>query len=174
VSTCRDAFGCPVEIEFAVDWSEHHQEPLFALLQVRPFITRAGLEMVVSAPESVVTHGATRSEPWAMVSSTTCVDIVYVPPRLFDKARTREIAEQVGGVNRKLVDQKRPYILLGLDDGVVRLRGLDRRSWAQISGASVLVEAGLADFNIDPSQGTHFFQNMTIGGNGILVYSLRC
>jgi len=139
------------------------------LLQVRPFITRAGLEMVSVGSRE-------RGYAWCYTFRAlgngikyNLFDIVYVPPRLFDKARTREIAEQVGGVNRKLVDQKRPYILIGFG----RWGSFDPWLGIGVRGPrfpapQCLSRQDLQTSTIDPSQGTHFFQNMTSVGMGYL------
>ncbi len=89
-------------------------------------------------------------------------DIVLVDRERFDRGRTPEIAAEVGGLNDKLVAEGRPYLLVGPG----RWGSSDRWlgvpvSWVEISGAAVIVETDLDDFKVTPSQGTHFFQNLT-------------
>lgn len=169
LATCRDAFGCPVEIEFAIDLDAPGGKPLFALLQVRPLIATGEKELVTVGDEH-------RKDAWCHTYralgngvKTSIRDIVYVRPGAFDKARTREIAADVGEINKVLVEQGYPYVLIGLG----RWGTFDPWlgigvTWAQISGVGVIIEAGLENFLIDPSQGTHFFQNMTSLGIGYL------
>jgi hypothetical protein len=102
-------------------------------------------------------------------ANDTIRDIVYVRPDRFDPAKTVEIARQVGALNTDLTRSSSPYILIGpgrwgtLD----RWLGVPVR-WDQISGVRILVETALGDFNVEPSQGTHFFQNMVMQGIGYL------
>jgi hypothetical protein len=89
-------------------------------------------------------------------------DIVMVDIQTFDRGKSRDVAMEVSKLNTELLEQKRPYILIG----VGRWGSLDHWlgipvTWDQISGASVIVESGFKDFNVTPSQGSHFFQNIT-------------
>ncbi|MBI5535258.1 MAG: hypothetical protein HY898_21200 [Deltaproteobacteria bacterium] len=169
LATCSDALGCPIEIEFAINIGDYGTRPQCSLLQVRPLIA-GGTRDLVSVEE---TH---RQKAWCYTYRALgngirkdIQDVVFVRPSSFDKARTRVIAEEVGELNKLLEAQGRPYLLIGfgrwgtfdpwLGIGV---------TWGQISGVSVLVETGLPNFNIDPSQGTHFFQNMTTLGIGYM------
>jgi hypothetical protein len=89
-------------------------------------------------------------------------DLVYVKPNTFDISKTREIAREIGDMNKGLVDENRPYVLVGFGrwGSTDPWMGIGV-GWAQISGVKVLVEVGLKGFNVDPAQGTHFFQNVT-------------
>jgi hypothetical protein len=89
-------------------------------------------------------------------------DFVYVKPETFNPANTRKIADAVEKLNKKFADKDKQYILVGpgrwgSSDPWLGIPVI----WQQISSAKVIVEAGLNDFRIDPSQGTHFFQNLT-------------
>src|SRR5690606_9663130 len=89
-------------------------------------------------------------------------DIVYVDIQKFDRSKSRVAAEEVSRLNSKLLSLQRPYILIG----VGRWGSLDPWlgipvTWDQIAGASVIVESGFRDLNVTPSQGSHFFQNIT-------------
>jgi hypothetical protein len=80
----------------------------------------------------------------------------------FDRSRSWDVAHEVSELNSKLVSERRPYVLIG----VGRWGSLDHWlgipvTWDQISGACVIVESGFKDFNVTPSQGSHFFQNIT-------------
>ncbi len=89
-------------------------------------------------------------------------DVLYVPGAKFDRARTMEIAEEVGRFNRGFVKEATSYLLIGPGrwGSSDRWLGIPVR-WDQISGARVIVETDLEGFNITPSQGSHFFQNLT-------------
>jgi hypothetical protein len=89
-------------------------------------------------------------------------DLVMVDIERFDRSKSHEVAAKLSAINTKLLTQKRPYVLIG----VGRWGSLDPWlgipvTWDQISGASVIVESGFKDMSVTPSQGTHFFQNIT-------------
>jgi hypothetical protein len=89
-------------------------------------------------------------------------DLVCVKMEAFETSKTREIAREIGAMNKILVDQERPYVLVGFGrwGSTDPWMGIGV-GWAQISGVKVLVEVGLKGFNAAPAQGTHFFQNVT-------------
>jgi len=89
-------------------------------------------------------------------------DIVVVDYEKFDRGKSKDVVSEVSQLNSKLITEKKPYLLLG----VGRWGSMDPWlgipvTWDQISGASVIVEAGFKDFSVTPSQGSHFFQNLT-------------
>ncbi len=89
-------------------------------------------------------------------------DFVYVKPETFNSASTREIALAVERINEEFIDRGKDYILVGpgrwgSSDPWLGIPVI----WSQISAAKIIIEAGLHDYRIDPSQGTHFFQNIT-------------
>ncbi|MBN2565958.1 MAG: hypothetical protein JXB46_09650 [Candidatus Eisenbacteria bacterium] len=156
------ALSGDVEIEFAVSLDRAGKcRPRFGFLQARP--------MAVSREEvSVSEEELTR--PSALVASESVMgngtrddilDIVYLRPKSFDAAHTREIAYELAEVNRQLVEEGRPYMLVGFG----RWGSSDPWlgvpvDWGQISGARVIVEATLPDMTPDLSQGSHFFHNL--------------
>ncbi|MBI2900658.1 MAG: hypothetical protein HYY17_10765 [Planctomycetes bacterium] len=165
----REALGCPVEIEFAVDMKGQDAKPVFALLQIRPFATGGERDMVQVGKEHLGRSWCHTHSALGNGVKREIRDIVYVVPRRFDRARTPQIAQEIGEINARLAAEKRPYVLIGFG----RWGSFDPWlgigvNWGQISGVRVLIEAGLAGFNVDPSQGTHFFQNMTALGIGFL------
>ena len=94
-------------------------------------------------------------------------DIVVVDNERFDRAATREVAQEVARFDALLRKEDRPYVLVGLG----RWGSADPSlgipvEWNQIAGARVIVEAGFEDVRVEPSQGTHFFQNLTSSGVG--------
>ena len=80
----------------------------------------------------------------------------------FDRARSRDVAQEVAAFNSRLIEEHRPYLLIG----VGRWGTLDPWlgipvTWENIAGASAIVETGFKEFSVAPSQGSHFFQNIT-------------
>jgi CheY-like chemotaxis protein len=155
--------GVPIELEFAVNLKVPENTPKqFELLQMRPLVIsheREELDVenisqddLLCQSEQVLGNGAI----------TNIFDIVVTDIEKFDRGKSRAVASEVSKINAKLLDQKRPYLLIG----VGRWGSLDPWlgvpvTWDQIAGASVIVEAGFKDLNVTPSQGSHFFQNIT-------------
>jgi hypothetical protein len=155
--------GTHVEIEFAVNMNVPSGEPKeFALLQIRPLVmsleaeeldvNNVAPEEVICQSKQVLGNGAIRG----------LHDLVMVDIERFDRSKSHEVAAKLSAINTKLLTQKRPYVLIG----VGRWGSLDPWlgipvTWDQISGASVIVESGFKDMSVTPSQGTHFFQNIT-------------
>jgi len=155
--------GTPVEIEFAVNLDVPDDAPKeFALLQMRPLvISREKEELsvdgydekeLICSSNSVLGNGVTEN----------IRDIVFVDIKKFDRGKSKEAAYEISKLNTKLTDKKKPYLLIGLG----RWGSLDPWlgipvTWDQISGAATIVESGFPDFNVTPSQGSHFFQNIT-------------
>jgi CheY-like chemotaxis protein len=152
----RWGMGGAVEIEFAVDLAKRE----LAFLQLRP--------LALSAETDELTIGSI--EPDKLVCSSTCVlgngriddihDIVVVDRSRFDRAHSRRTAAEIAQLNAELAG--RPYLLVG----VGRWGSADPWlgipvTWEQISGARAIVEAGFEEIKVAPSQGTHFFQNLT-------------
>ncbi len=89
-------------------------------------------------------------------------DVVVVDYNLFDLAKSREVAAEISSLNNKLISEGKPYLLIG----VGRWGSLDSWlgipvTWEQISGARAIIEASFKDMAFEPSQGSHFFQNIT-------------
>jgi CheY-like chemotaxis protein len=155
--------GTPVEIEFAVNLSVPKGEPKeFAMLQMRPLVISLELEEldVDNTKNEELICQSTQVLGNGVINDI--YDIVYVDIHEFNRAKSREVAAEVSRLNSKLTDQKRPYLLIG----VGRWGSYDQWlgipvTWDQIAGASVIVESGFKDLNVAPSQGSHFFQNIT-------------
>ena len=159
----RYGTGSDVEIEFAANLSvPAGQPPEFGFLQMRPLVLAGatdGLEIgeipddaVLCRSDTVLGHGRIED----------LCDIVVVDEKRFDRLRSVEVAEQVARFNATLQARGVPYLLIG----VGRWGSMDRHlgipvSWSQIAGARVIVESGFRDLRVTPSQGTHFFQNLT-------------
>ena len=162
----QKGMGCPIQIEFAVDLKKD-QSPIFAILQIRP--------LAPSYEYSDVTWDEKIDEDKILINSNmalgngvikTIKDIVYVIPNKFDNTKTIEIAEEIGKINDKL---SKPFILIGPGrwGSEDRFLGIPVK-WNQISDVKMMVETALKNFNIKPSQGTHFFHNITSRGIGYI------
>ncbi len=171
LSIGQKSMGCPVEFEFAVNIdSENKSPPTFAILQIRPFVlmqepldigwdNHGDHNQIFIQSDKAMGHGIIDA----------IQDIVYVPSELFDNSKTIEIAEEVGVINKTLVASSSQYLLMGPGRWGTQDRwlGIPVR-WNQISGVKVVVETALENFNITPSQGSHFFQNMISRGIGYI------
>ncbi len=167
------AMGCPVEIEFAVELGRRKPLPAtFSLLQIRPMVVAEQLvevdlgdvdrDQVFCTSDSVLGNGV----------SDSIHDIVYVRPESFDASLTRDIAVEIARMNSSLFSAGTPYILIGPG----RWGSADSWlgipvTWSQICGATSIVEVSLTNMNVEPSQGSHFFQNMTSLGVGYFSVS---
>jgi hypothetical protein len=89
-------------------------------------------------------------------------DVVVVDSQRFERGRSQEVATAVAHFNRRLNEENRPYLLIGVGrwGSTEPWLGIPVE-WDEISGARVIVEAGFRDFRVTPSQGSHFFQNLT-------------
>lgn len=93
--------------------------------------------------------------------------IVYVKPDTFDSSHNPEVAREIEQINARMLEENKPYILIGpgrwgSSDSAL---GIPVK-WPQIAGARLIVESALKGYRIEPSQGTHFFQNLTSFGVG--------
>jgi hypothetical protein len=155
--------GAPVEMEFAVSLSAPPGTPReFGILQVR---------RMVLARESQVLNVDDVSPADLICRSSSVLgngvlediyDVVMVDVDRFERPRSREVATEIGHMNEKLLSKKQPYLLIG----VGRWGTLDPWlgipvKYDQICGARVIIETGLRDIAVHPSQGSHFFQNIT-------------
>jgi CheY-like chemotaxis protein len=155
--------GAPVEVEFAVTLSVPPGQPReFGVLQLRPLaLSREREELEIGGVE-----------PSRLVCQSSQVlgngvvdgvrDVVVVDRLRFDRARSRETAQELAELNADLVRAGVPYLLFGVGRWGSRDPWLGIPvAWEQVSGARVIVEAGFKDFKVAPSQGTHFFQSLT-------------
>ncbi|MBS00792.1 MAG: histidine kinase [Candidatus Marinimicrobia bacterium] len=158
----KDSLGCEVEIEFAVNiFEDENKSPEFSLLQIKPMVMGGSRELINMDNES--------SKSILCNSKVTLGDgfidnvqhIVFVDPKKFRAANTKTIAKEIHQINNAMLN-KSPYILVGPG----RWGSADPWlgipvNWEHISGASAIVEIGINDFPVDPSFGSHFFQNVT-------------
>ncbi len=152
-----------VEIEFAVSMDTPANDPrLFHFLQIRPIVetqekNRVKVNTCKPNESIIISHHALGNGIIDHVK-----DFVYVKPDSFDPAHTKIIADKIDNINQQFKANKTNYILVGPGrwGSTDPWLGIPVK-WAQISAARLIVEAGLKNFRIDPSQGTHFFQNLT-------------
>ncbi len=172
----EQAMSCPVEMEFAVNLASAGAPGEFAVLQVRPLVVEVGAEdldeVLRVAGDDAVLCLSEQALGQGRVQDVR--DVVYVKPEAFDRAQTVEVAGQVEAVNRALAEAGRPYLLIGPGRWGTADRWLGVPvEWHQIAGARVIIETELADVPVTPSEGTHFFQNITSFGIGYLTVHAR-
>ncbi len=160
---CEDRMGTGVEIEFAVTLPKDGTTGArFGLLQVRPAETpkehvhvdweNMEVSRILLASDQIMGNGEERQVQ----------DIVYVKPEAFDASQTRAIATEIGSINARLVEDQIPYLLIGFgrwgsSDPWLGIPVV----WSQVSGARAMVEATLPSLNVERSQGSHFFHNLS-------------
>jgi hypothetical protein len=154
--------AAPVEIEFAANpESEGDKRPEFALLQIRPLVV--GREEMHVDRESLDSNRLLIYSEHALGNGRLdgIQDIVLVREDVFQRESTPEIALAVRNLNRKLADEKRPYLLVGPGRWGTRDRWLGIPvAWTDISWARAVVETEMEGIRVKPSQGSHFFHNM--------------
>ena len=158
----RKEVKCAVEIEFAADLDRGDKAALFNVLQIRPISSVNSFNSVDWS--SLETEGALLSSGCAigpgMIQGVR--DVVYLRRQNFNVMKTREMAAEMTAINNRMRDEGRNYVLIGYGRWGSSIPSLGVPvQWSNISEAKVIVECCLENFRIDPSQGTHFFQNMT-------------
>ncbi len=153
----------PVEVEFAVDLQvPHGQPPVFYLLQIRP---------IVDSKESITEKLEEVQPSQTLVHSTSALgngiiedikDVIYIKPDTFNPANNTKLVPIIEQLNAPFHREQKPYILIGPGRWGSQDSWLGVPvKWTQISAARLIVETGLENYRVDPSQGTHFFQNLT-------------
>ena len=159
----EDAFGTPVEIEFAVDLKlDEEEEATFYILQVKPIIMPVEdySFSFKKLPKEDTLLFAEKGMGNGVIDYIR--DIVFVKNEAFDNTRTEEMAEEVEQINQSLVEAGQQYILIGPGRWGTRDRWIGIPvNWPQISNAKVIVETELEGFPLDASHGSHFFHNLT-------------
>jgi hypothetical protein len=163
VQAGEDALGNPVEIEFAVRLPQQaDQTAEFGFLQIRPLtLVRDGEDL---AMDDVPTERLICQSGKVLGNGRieNLHDVIVVDSQRFERSRSQEVAEAVAYFNHRLNDENRPYLLIGVGrwGSTEPWLGIPVE-WDEISGARVIVEAGFRDLRVTPSQGSHFFQNLT-------------
>jgi CheY-like chemotaxis protein len=159
----QDEMGKPVEIEFAVDLNRPANDPkIFYCLQIRPIVDNK--ETINSDLEKIRKEDTIIYSKSALGNGTIqdIYDLVYIKPESFNPAKNQDLAERMGRINEQFRKEQKNYILIGPGRWGSQDPWLGIPvKWPQISAARVIVESGLENYRIDPSQGTHFFQNLT-------------
>jgi hypothetical protein len=160
LAVCEEELETPVEVEFAVSLPPGRPARL-GFLQVRPLLVHRDAVSVTAG--DLESPAAVVASTWAMGNGEHEVsDVVYVVPETFEPRLTTAIAGEIERLNGSLVDATRPYLLVGFGrwGSADAWLGIPVR-WDQISGARGIVEATLPQMNPEPSQGSHFFHNLT-------------
>ncbi|NPA44812.1 MAG: phosphoenolpyruvate synthase, partial [Chlorobi bacterium] len=160
---CEKAMNNPVEIEFAVNLTPQDGKlKRFNLLQIRPIVedvmddeidfSNVTKEDTIIFSEMSLGHGVIKG----------IKDIVYVKPETFDSTNNKAIVPIIEKINDTFIEDDKNYILCGPGrwGSSDPWLGIPVK-WSQISAARLIIESGLKDYRIEPSQGTHFFQNLT-------------
>ncbi|MBW2278255.1 MAG: hypothetical protein JRF63_12230 [Deltaproteobacteria bacterium] len=154
----------PVEIEFALNLSDDRErDHELSFLQIRPMVAAAAIEEVGHvAPEEAI---CLSKQALGHGQIEFVRDIIYVREEAFKRALSQEIADEVGVFNSRLRASDRRYVLIGPG----RWGSTDPRlgvpvTWGQISNVCCIVETDLEDLRVSPSQGSHFFHNITSFG----------
>jgi hypothetical protein len=162
----HQGMGCPVEIEFSVNLSpEKGGRPEFALLQIRPMTARTEHLKVDIRDEELAQAFCYSANALGNAVKTDIADILFVKPDEFDPGRTVEIAREIGKMNSQLVAEERKYLLIGPGrwGSADRWLGIPVK-WSEICGVGAMVETTFTKLKADPSQGSHFFHNITTLG----------
>ncbi len=163
----QEAMRRPVEIEFAVEIDAATRSCVFYMLQIRPMVdVKSDVHINLSEirPETILLQSNNALGHGQMDDIT---DVVYVKTDGYNAGNNPLIAEEISRINAKFLDRGEHYVLVGpgrwgSSDSWL---GIPVK-WPNISAARIIVEAGLTNYRVDPSQGTHFFQNLTSFGVG--------
>ena len=162
VKAGEDALGNPVEIEFAVRLPRAEEPAEFGFLQIRPLtLARDHQDLTIGDldPSQLV---CLSSKVLGNGRIDNLYDVVVVDSQRFERSRSQEVARAVAHFNAALSAENRPYLLIGVGRWGSNDPWLGIPvEWDEISGARVIVEAGFQDFRVTPSQGSHFFQNLS-------------
>lgn len=171
LSTGQYEMGRPVEIEFAglinPDAVTKPEKGILYWLQIRPIVDKKEMldDSIMDVPDSELILRSDTALGHGLMDGVRYV--VYVKPETFNSSRNPEVAREIERINKGFVDAGEGYILIGpgrwgSSDPAL---GVPVR-WPQIAGARLIVESALPGYHIEPSQGTHFFQNLTSFGVG--------
>lgn len=176
LSAGQKGMGGPVEIEFSIILSNHQDvKPQVFILQIRPMGSREEAMMVDINTSETDSYFCLSHNALGNSINKGIHDIIYVKPVLFDPSKTVEIAREISHLNGIINNEGRKYLLVGPG----RWGSADRWlgipvSWGDISGVGGIVETYHPKINAEPSQGSHFFHNITsLGINYLTVVDLK-
>ena len=170
LNTCQNYIGSPVELEFAMSIDQDSGTQRFAILQVRPMMEES-VDIDIDLAE------IDRSKAMCICSQSLgngviegIKDVVYVHPERLDRMRTMDLTAEIEAIDASLRAEGRPYVLIGPG----RWGSSDPSlgipvQWDQIMGSRTIVEVPMTDIHVEPSQGTHFFQNIITFNIGYLT-----
>ncbi len=162
------AMGCSIEVEFAGNFSQKSDEKdKFYLLQIRPFLRQEAQLLEDSESVEVEQIFVYSNQVSGNLVRKDIQDIVYVKQESFNKMNTLDIVQELDKINANLVKNTIPYILIGFGrwGTADRFLGIPAK-WNNLSGAKIIIEAELEGFQVDFSQGSHFFQNIITSNIG--------
>jgi len=169
----QEEMGRPVEIEFAVNLEKNQNKEVdgtFYFLQIRPIVDTKEMmdEDLTQIKEEDTLLYSKHALGYGI--SNDVFDIIYVKTETFNASNNQLIAYDIENINKQFVEADKNYVLVGpgrwgTSDSWL---GIPVK-WPHISNARVIVESGLENYRIEPSQGTHFFQNLTSFGVGYLT-----
>lgn len=174
LSTGQYEMGRPVEIEFAGQLNENisptaEEKGVLYWLQIRPIVDQKEMldddAKLFNQPDSALILRADKALGHGVMDDVR--HVIYVRPENFSSIHNPALADEIEKLNKEFIEKDWPYILIGPG----RWGSSDHAlgipvKWAQIAGARLLVEAALPGYAVEPSQGTHFFQNLTSFGVG--------
>ncbi len=167
----QEAMSNPIEIEFAVNLNKNiNDEYTFNLLQIRP---------IVETSDNLIVNIDDNHDENLIIYSDSSLgngiyrgihDIIYIKPETFNAANNQKIPPILEKLNEKYKEENKNYILIGpgrwgSSDFWLGIPVI----WPNISQSKIIIESGLSNYRIDPSQGTHFFQNLTSFNVGYLT-----
>lgn len=162
----EQGMGCPVEIEFSVNLPpEADSRPEFCVLQLRPMSARQEVREIEVTPQEMAGAFLASSQAMGNTLDRTMRDIVLVDPDSFAVEHTGAIAREIGELNAGLLKEGSKYLLIGPGrwGSADRWLGIPVQ-WADISAVGAMVEASYDQLRAEPSQGSHFFHNISTMG----------
>ncbi len=159
----KEGMGCPVEIEFSVNLSADPEcQPQFAPLQIRPMAGNEFRNRVEISEDDRTKAFCCSHHSLGNGLKDNVRDIVYVDPDTFDVAHTVDMVAEIDEMNARLLTEGRKYLLIGPG----RWGSADRWlgipvNWSNISGVEAIVETTGQELKVEPSQGSHFFHNIS-------------
>ncbi|MCQ2973272.1 MAG: pyruvate, phosphate dikinase [Bacteroidales bacterium] len=163
LNAVKDAFGSPVEIEFAVNLNKNKNgKPSFYLLQIKPMVSNfinSNINIEEYNKDNMLLY---TDQSLGNGKIETINDVIFVDESKFTKLETQEMAKEIDNLNAMLADEKRKYVLIGPGrwGSSDRFLGIPVQ-WSQITNAAVIVETSLENYPLDFSHGSHFFHNIT-------------
>ncbi len=175
MSLGAEGMHCPVEVEFAVNMDVKRGEPkIFNVLQIRPIINYHANRAIDWSSMSIENPLLYAESALGVGKMEDINDIIYIKDEQFSSLTTEQIAAELYEINAKMAATSRHYVLVGMGrwGSSDPFLGVPVK-WGHISQAKVIVERAIDGFDIEPSQGTHFFQNVTSLGVGYITMDSR-